>query len=71
MTKKGILGSFIDYEETFYEPEQLEAFQKYFLTLNIGSIIPPSEFQNWLHPDLKQRHTKIPEGYPDNWLEMT
>jgi hypothetical protein len=47
-----------------------EQFIKFFGLLTPGVIIPPSPFQDWLHPDLKEAHTITAPGFPDTWLQM-
>jgi hypothetical protein len=50
--------------------DNLKAFLHYFSTLQPGTIIPPCPFQDWLHPDLKNHYTCIPDGLPCGWLQM-
>lgn len=53
------------------DQQSVEAFMKYFVEeLKLGVVIPPCDFQDWLHPELKLNYTEPAEGYPIGWLRM-
>lgn len=61
-------GSFLDEPLPSFTHEEIAAFSKYFKYLKPGVVIPPSRFQDWLHPDFKFNFTKVPRDFPSDWL---
>lgn len=64
-----LTGYSVDTESSFLtQSDEIDGFQTYFKHLKPGTIIPPSKFQDWLHPDFKFKFTNIPIGFPQDWL---
>jgi hypothetical protein len=46
----------------------IASYALYFKSLKPGMVIPPSLFQEWLHPDFKTNYTTVAPGYSLGWL---
>lgn len=68
-------GSFLEEPEVDEQEKrnQILGFELYFKTLTPGTIIPPSDFQNWLHPTFKKNFTKVASNFESigGWIEIT